>query len=189
MIIASMVALTATASKWLLLGKIMTALGSGFCAAEPLVKGIRKKHHRRSDDELNQDSSGTEKSPKSFQCEQNIPLSSAINCAESTPGVYVLRLNGNVMKCGRASFDKGSVSGVVWRLRQYYNLNYDDRARAGEYWSVNLKNRDKITVSWQCCPVSKCHELEYKLFKKYGKGQWAHRAPNSCLEDSWELLI
>lgn len=44
-------------------------------------------------------------------------------------------------------------------------------------------------VSWQCCPVSKCKELEYKLFAKYGKGPWGLRAPAKCPDNSWELLI
>lgn len=80
-------------------------------------------------------------------------------------------------------------NGVRWRLSQYYNLNYDNRARRGEYWSVSEENRDNITVSWQCCPQAVCQELEYKLFEKYGKGPWAHRAPKFCTDDRWKLLI
>lgn len=78
--------------------------------------------------------------------------------------------------------------GLAWRFTQYYNLNYDDKARAGEYWSIIEENRDEVRVSWQACPESKCEELEYKLFQKYGKGKWAQRAPRQA-GDSWELRI
>lgn len=171
------------------LEKIVTILGKCVDAALPIVDATSevraKKHHRRTDEELNHDTTGTDKSVHDFQCCKQIPLSAAMNCAQSVPGVYVLYLNGSPMKCGRASYS----GGVSWRLRQYYNLNYDDRARMGDYWSISPNNRDNIMVSWQCCPPSKCHELEYKLFQKYGKGAWAQRAPASCDTDSWELLI
>lgn len=180
-------------SKWQkaekIISKISRCVNAALPAVKTVAKGIEKASHRRTDEELESCYTDTDKRPKEFQHEQGIPLSVAIYSADNRPGVYVLRLNGQVMKCGRASYDKGSSCGVAWRLRQYYNLCYDDRSRKGECWSVNSGNRDKITVSWQCCPVSKCHELEYKLFKKYGKGPWAHRAPISCGQDSWKLLI
>lgn len=158
-------------------------------AAVPVVDTVSeyhaKKHHRRTDEELSYDTSGTDKFAKDFQHHKQMPLSAAINSAQNSPGVYVLYLNGVPMKCGRASYS----GGVSWRLSQYYNLNYDNRARMGDYWSVSPENRDNIMVSWQCCPPSKCHELEYKLFRKYGKGAWALRAPVSCDTDSWKLLI
>lgn len=179
----------AATSTFQITDKIATTIEKCCLIAAPIMENNRKNHHRRSDDDFKEDHSGIEKKSTCFQYEQSIPLLSAIHFADNMPGVYVLRLNGQVMKCGRASYDKGAVCGIVWRLRQYYNLNYDDRARAGDYWSVNAENRDRITVSWQCCPVSKCHELEYKLFKKYGKGLWAKRAPIACSDDSWELLI
>lgn len=141
--------------------------------------------HRRTDAELEMDESGIDKSPSDYQYQKNVRLSEARNIANGMPGVYVLYLDDSVMKCGRAAYK----SGVRWRLAQYYNLNYDDRARRGDYWSVTEENRDHIMVSWQCCPVSKCRELEYKLFKKYGKGIWAKRAPQHCDMDTWELLI
>lgn len=141
--------------------------------------------HRRTDAELERDTTGLNKSAEEYQHRNHIPLPQALSLAESSPGVYILRLDGKVMKCGRASYSQG----VPWRLRQYYNLNYDDRARGGEHWSVSRENRDRVSVSWQCCPPSKCHELEYKLFRKYGKGPWANRAPDYCAEDSWRLLI
>ncbi len=144
-----------------------------------------RKQIRRTEAEIHSDLSGTDKSPYEFQYSMGVPLHVAINMAQNIPGVYVLYLNGKVMKCGRASYE----SGVAWRLRQYYNLSYDKRSRSGELWSVNEENREQITVSWQCCPVSKCGELESKLFEKYGKGEWAKRAPISHSIDSWELLI
>lgn len=168
---------------------LVNTIGKCINAALPVVEAASeihtKKHHRRTDEELNQDTSGTDKFAKDFQHRKQMPLSAAMNCAQSSPGVYVLYLNGIPMKCGRASYS----GGVSWRLRQYYNLNYDNRARMGDYWSVSPQNRNNIMVSWQCCPPSKCHELEYKLFKKYGKGAWAQRAPVSCDTDSWALLI
>ena len=112
-------------------------------------------------------------------------LRSAISSAPSKEGVYVLFLDGKVMKCGRAAYGQG----LKWRFTQYYNLNYDDRARRGDFWSVSPKNKDRVAVSWQACPPSKCKELEYKLFEKYGKGPWGLRAPANCYDDSWTLLI
>lgn len=150
--------------------------------------GKRTSSHtknRRTDAELERDRTGIDQSARSFQHMQNIRLPDAVDMADNSPGVYVLYLNGNVMKCGRAAYGQG----IHWRLQQYYSLNYDDRAREKDFWSVSPQNRDSIMVSWQCCPVSKCKELEYKLFKKYGKGPWGLRAPQNCSEDSWELLI
>lgn len=144
-----------------------------------------KKKVRRSDEELSKDKTGIDKEAKSYEYDNSVPLSSAMNRASNKPGVYILWLDGAAMKCGRSSQN----GGVRKRLLEYYGLRYDDRARAGDYWSVSPENREDVVVSWQCCPISKCHELEYKLFKKYGKGPWALRAPNTCDEDSWELLI
>ena len=141
--------------------------------------------NRRTDAELERDRTGLNQRARDFQYREHVRLSEALEIAESTPGVYILFLNGNVMKCGRAAYGQG----IHWRFQQYYSLNYDDRARNKDYWSVSPSNRDSITVSWQCCPVSKCKELEFKLFRKYGKGPWGLRAPQSCSEDSWELLI
>ena len=140
---------------------------------------------RSTDAQFASNAEGMDKSPSDFQCVRTVPLSSAIDMADDQPGVYILYLNGKVMKCGRAAYSNG----VRWRLSQYYNLNYDNRARCGEYWSVSEENRDNITVSWQCCPQAVCQELEYKLFEKYGKGPWAHRAPKFCTDDRWKLLI
>lgn len=149
------------------------------------ISESRSKLHRRSDKEFEDDSSGMNKSPSDFSVGRNVLLSDAIHEAPSEPGVYILFLNGNIMKCGRAAYDRG----IHWRFTQYYNLNYDTRARNGDLWAVDKKNRESITVSWQCCPPSRCNELEYKLFKKYGKGPWAKRAPLDCSSDTWELLI
>lgn len=149
------------------------------------INTARNNLYRRTDEELEQDKSGLDKNPTDFSYETKVLLSDAIHEAPSAPGVYILWLNGSVMKCGRASYS----GGVRWRFAQYYNLNYDNKSRAGNHWSVSEENRDFIKVSWQCCPPSKCHELEYKLFKKYGKGPWAERAPNSCDTNSWQLLI
>jgi len=140
---------------------------------------------RRTDEDLGRDQTDIDKPPRSFEYECDVSLPSAVKKASTHPGVYIIYLHGQVMKCGRAAYKDG----IHWRFTQYYNLKYDNRAKKGDYWSVSPENRDEITVSWQCCPVSKCKELEYKLFRKYGKGPWALRAPASCAEDTWELLI
>lgn len=156
------------------------------CIAQHRIKLEEEKSRlRRTDEELSKDTTGTDRPARSFQYDNSVPLSSAMHRADNSPGVYILWLNGNIMKCGRSS----QAGGVRKRLLEYYRLDYDKRAKVGDYWAVNEANRDDVVVSWQCCPISKCHELEYKLFKKYGKGPWAHRAPASCPEDTWELLI
>ena len=141
--------------------------------------------YRRTDRELHDDPTDAGKKATDFQIRTNIKLKSAISTADSKPGVYILYLNGQLMKCGRAAYSNG----VRWRLRQYYDLTYDNKSRRGDYWAVSIDNRDDVEVSWQCCPVSKCQELEYKLFRKYGKGPWAERAPSSCTDTGYELLI
>lgn len=149
------------------------------------ARNITDGGHRSTDEEYENDISESNMSPYDFECKKNIPLREAISCADNHQGVYVLYLNGRVMKCGRAAYAQG----VRWRFVQYYNLKYDKRAQQGDHWAVTENNRDDIVVSWQCCPVSKCKELEYKLFKKYGKGPWAFRAPAKCDSDSWKLLL
>lgn len=156
-----------------------------YIAAQRAKLDEQQTRIRRTDEELSMDQTGVDRPAKSFDHDDSVPLSVAMNRASNEPGVYILWLNGVVMKCGRSS----QTGGVRKRLLEYYRLDYDKRAKAGEYWAVTEDNRDDVVVSWQCCPISKCHELEYKLFQKYGKGPWAHRAPNNCAEDSWELLI
>ena len=48
---------------------------------------------------------------------------------------------------------------------------------------------DDIVVFWQTCPQRVCDEIEYKLFRKYGKWPWARRAPRSLNTDEWRVLI
>lgn len=140
---------------------------------------------RRTDNEFAKNKMGMDKRPSEFDYSTGVRLSSAKVSAPNEPGVYVLYLNGEVMKCGRAAYGQG----VRWRFTQYYNLKYDSRSQKGDCWSVNKNYRDKVVVSWQCCPAAVCQELEYKLFKKYGKGPWAERGPAYCRTDNWELLI
>ena len=143
-------------------------------------------HIRRTAEEFAENTTGMERSPKSYSIKRNVPLRSACQTAPSEPGVYILYLHGQIMKCGVATYGQG----IRWRFVQYYNLNYDDKARDGDYWSVSPQNRDSVTVAWQACPQRVCNELEYKLFQKYGKGEWAKRAPRSSATGSeWELLI
>lgn len=144
-----------------------------------------KSKKRRTDEELAGNIAGLDRRAESYDVRRNVPLRSAAQNAPSEEGVYIIYLNGRVMKCGRAAYGQG----LKWRFTQYYNLNYDDRARKGDYWSISPVNRDSVTVSWQTCPVSKCKELEAKLFRKYGKGPWGLRAPSSCNDDTWKLLI
>lgn len=93
------------------------------------------------------------------------------------PGVYILRLNGQVMKVGSAEI------GVQKRMQQYYGLN-----KSCGLAEINESNRDLIHVTWQNCPKCKCNELESKLARKYGMGPWAKRTPHST-DDTWKLLI
>lgn len=141
-------------------------------------------YSRRTDDEFEKLSEGENTSADSFQYRENVDLPNAIYIANTQSGVYVLRLDGAVMKCGSAINPH-----VRGRLRQYYNLNYDNEARSGNYWSVSPENKDRVTVSWQCCPKSKCRELEARLFKKYGRGPWTKRVPDYNGSDTWKLLI
>lgn len=92
-------------------------------------------------------------------------------------GVYILRLNGQVMKVGSAQI------GVQKRMQQYYGLN-----KSCGLAQINEHNRDLIQVTWQDCPQSKCNELESKLARKYGMGPWATRTPHST-DNTWDLLI
>lgn len=156
-----------------------------YIAAQRAKINEQRAKIRRTEEELSRDRAGVDRPAKSFDYDNSIPLSAAMSRAATDPGVYILWLNGTAMKCGRSS----QAGGVRKRLLEYYRLDYDKRAKEGDYWAVTEENRDDIVVSWQCCPISKCHELEYKLFQKYGKGPWALRAPASCPEDSWELLI
>ena len=141
--------------------------------------------HRGTKEEFRSNRTGMDRRPDSYSIRKNVLLSRACNIAPSESGVYILFLHGEVMKCGVATYSQG----LQWRFTQYYNLKYDDRARDGEYWSVSPDNRDDVKVSWQACPKRGCDELEYKLFRKYGKGPWAKRAPSSLATDEWELLI
>ncbi len=93
------------------------------------------------------------------------------------PGVYILTMNGVLLKVGRAEI------GVRMRMQQYYDMNPYCGLK-----EINVYNRDRINAIWQNCPKCKCTELESKLFKKYGKGIWAQRSPH-CTSDTWELLI
>lgn len=121
---------------------------------------------RSTDLDYEKNRKGMSSRPEDFDVRRNVPLSQASSSAPGEPGVYILYLNGQVMKCGRAAYAKG----IRWRMQQYYSLKYDGRAQHGDCWAVDENNRDRVMVSWQCCPVAVCKELEYKLFQKYGKG-------------------
>ena len=148
-----------------------------------LVKSTNKK--RSTDDDYERNKKGMKKRPEDFEIKRNILLSQAVKNAKNETGVYIIYLDGQVMKCGRAAYSQG----IRWRMQQYYNLKYDSRAQHGDCWAIDDSNRDRVMVSWQCCPVAVCKELEYKLFKKYGKGPWGLRAPVSCNTNDWKLLI
>ena len=140
---------------------------------------------RGTKEDFRKDRANMDKDPRSFSIGRDVNLNTATRQAPSQEGVYIIYLDGEVMKCGTATYSQG----LRWRFTQYYNLNYDDKARSGNYWSVSPENRDRVKVSWQACPKRVCDELEYKLFRKYGKGQWAKRAPANLATDEWELLI
>ena len=86
-------------------------------------------------------------------------------------GVYILRLNGSVVKVGCARI------GLQNRMQQYYNLN----PWCGLNKHINSSNRDSITVDFQICSYSECAELESKLFDKYTSDAplpWTQRRPH-----------
>ncbi len=88
----------------------------------------------------------------------------------NTPGVYILKMNGEIMKVG------GAKIGIQKKMQQYYRLN----TTSGLNKYINETNRDQIQVTWQKCPAEKCDELEAKLFDKYGKkAPWAERRPRT----------
>lgn len=115
--------------------------------------------------------------------QNNIPLKKAADpqITPNQPGVYILRLNGNIMKVGSAEI------GIQKRMQQYYGLNQ----YCGLNNYINVRNRDVIQVSYQTCLKTQCRELESKLFQKYGSVNampWATRSPHSQ-DDTCELKI
>lgn len=117
--------------------------------------------------------------PREQAVQSDCHLASLKNAASAIniSGVYILYLNGRVMKVGSAEI------GVQKRMQQYYAMN-----RYCGLPEITEENRNQITVKWQNCPVCKCNELESKLARKYGLGPWAKRTPHST-DDTWELLI
>lgn len=104
----------------------------------------------------------------------NIPLKTAAapGGISSGAGVYLLRLNGRIMKVGSAKI------GVQKRMQQYYGLN----PYCGLNCFIHEGNRDGITVTYQLCSTEQCKELESKLFDKYGPISslpWATRRPHT----------
>jgi hypothetical protein len=96
------------------------------------------------------------------------------------PGVYILKIDGRIMKVGSAMI------GVQKRMQQYYGMNQ----HCGLY-HINENNRDNIQVIFQHCPYDKCSELESKLFDKYGGVEsmpWAVRRPHHNI-DTYHLKI
>lgn len=99
------------------------------------------------------------------------------------PGVYVIWLNGKVMKCGRAVK-------LGERLGQYYRIAHDKRAQEGNSQTITLSTRDDVVVDFQHCPLSKITELEARLTDRYGKGPWASRNSSwGNKSETWKLLI
>lgn len=114
---------------------------------------------------------------------KNLLLKDAANPVLSTnlPGVYILRIQGTIMKVGSAKI------GIQKRMQQYYDLN----PACGLNRHINASNRSIIFVDYQTCLLSECAELESKLFDKYGPIEmmpWAERRPRSVL-DTVSLLI
>lgn len=139
---------------------------------------------RRTDADFENETSDICGSAHDYPYQNKILLRDAMSTAPSDTGVYILWLDNVAQKCGRVVYG----GGLKWRFTQYYNLNYDAKAQKGVYSSVTPKNRDRVFVSWQVCPVSKSRELESKLFDKHGKGAWAKLRPH-CKNNTWELII
>ena len=93
------------------------------------------KRKRRTDIEFENDASEINMRPSDFQVVKNMPLSVAKTLSQAHEGVYILYLNGAVMKCGRAAYGQG----IKWRFTQYYNLNYDERAQKKTIGQLRLK--------------------------------------------------
>lgn len=115
--------------------------------------------------------------------QNNIPLKKAADPQITTnkSGVYILMLDGKIMKVGSAEI------GIQKRMQQYYGLNQ----YCGLNNRININNRDRIQVSYQTCLKTQCRELESKLFRKYGSTNampWAVRSPHSE-DDTCELKI
>ena len=118
-----------------------------------------------------------------YMIKTKISLKSAADAFTNpnTPGVYILYLNGQIMKVGSAEI------GVQKRMQQYYGLN----SYCGLNKHINENNRDNITVTFQTCNSDQCNELESKLFDKYGSVSnmpWATRRPHST-QNTCQLLI
>lgn len=93
------------------------------------------------------------------------------NIGYKDPGVYILRINGQIKKVGSAKI------GIKKRMQQYYGLN----PWCGLNKYINTANRDLIEVTFQTCDKKDCTELESKLFDKYDikKMPWAKRRARS----------
>ena len=135
------------------------------------------KRARRTDEEAKASPLGWHSQKASLSDCHTASLKAASQ-AVNVPGVYILRLNGQVMKVGSAEI------GVRMRMQQYYAMN----PSCGLAKKIDNHNRELIQVTWQDCPKSKCNELESKLARKYGLGPWAKRTPHSP-DDTWDLLI
>ena len=110
-------------------------------------------------------------------------LKSASESSEkgNKPGVYLLKLNGDIKKVGSAAI------GVQKRMQQYYGLN----SSCGLTGCINEENRDKIKVKWQSCSKRDCEELESKLNDKYEDSnsmEWSERRPHSSSNNA-QLII
>lgn len=91
---------------------------------------------------------------------------------DNRPGVYILILDGDVKKAGRAEI------GVQKRMQQYYGQN----EACGLNHRINEENRDQIRVKWQYCKPNELDELESKLNDKYSDNNsmtWSERRPHS----------
>ena len=150
--------------------------GNPFAVESVFSKRAYEPHKIRRTDEQAKEKTLWPRDKASYADTHSASLKAAA-ATMNVPGVYIIYLNGQVMKVGSAEI------GVQKRMQQYYGMNpYCGLPQ------INESNRDRISVRWQDCPVSKCNELESKLARKYGLGPWAKRTPHST-DDTWELLI
>ena len=68
--------------------------------------------HRGTKEEFRSDHTGMKRRPGSYSIEKRAPLSRACNIAPREPRVYILYLDGQVMKCGVATYSQG----LQWRF-------------------------------------------------------------------------
>lgn len=99
-----------------------------------------------------------------------VTLKEAARSAPRETGIYMLYLNGRLMKVGKVEWKEG----IRWRMQQYWRGD----STAGVHRSDIYKNREKVFVSWRLMPASTCREAEKREIQNAGgvsKLPWSER--------------